>query len=125
MSPTIELPDALWEITIEPQWPATITSGDRLTAFVASLHFCDAVVYTRCYEPGGYDSDTFERARSEMESGDFDRGILIVTDAFKAVCADRMRVLMNQAFSFVTAQQARDTAQADRWLDEAGRRSGR
>lgn len=100
MSPTIELPDALWVITIAPEWPPTIDSGSRVLAYTAALRFCDAVVYSCRYEPDGYDSDTFERARSAMESGDFDHGILIVTDAFKVVCADRMRVLMHNAFTF-------------------------
>ena len=125
MSPTIELPDALWAITISPEWPPTLADGDTLTAFTAELTFCDATVYSRRYEEGGYDSDTFIRARNAMLGGDFDLGIEIVNNAFKTVCADRMRVLMNQAFAFATRTQARDAAQADRWMEEAGRRSGR
>ena len=102
MSPTIELPDALWAITIEPEWPPTLTDGDRLLGFTASLTFCDAVVYSRRYAPDGYDTDTFDRAMRAVAGHDFDRGIEIINVAFKAVCADRMRMLMHYAFDFAT-----------------------
>ena len=102
MSPTIELPDALWAITVTPEWPDSLTDGSTVTAFTAELTFCDATVYSCRYAHGGYDSDTFDRALRTMRGGDFDGGIETINRAFKVVCADRMRMLMYHAFDFAT-----------------------
>lgn len=107
MSP-IEIPDALWAIVVIPEWPERLADGSTITAFTAELTFCDAPVYSCRYEHGGYDSDTFDRAQSAMLSGDFDMGIQIITDAFKQVCADRMRYLLNYAFEFATRRSVVD-----------------
>lgn len=105
MTSLIELPDQLWSIGIEPEYPRLMGDGTlerpAIVAFHAHLQFCDADVYSVRYSMQR-DSDTFERAVRAIESGDYDRGIEIIGDAFKRACADRLRMLMLGAFDFAS-----------------------
>ena len=101
----IELPDQLWSIVIEPEYPPVMGTGglerQAIVAFHAYLQFCDADVYSVRYSMQ-HDSDTFERAVRAIEGADYDRGIEIIGDAFKRACADRLRMLMLGAFDFAS-----------------------